>query len=116
MSPADKQRIRVLASRGLGATVIAADIGRHPSTVNWFMYSDGLRAPKQTDQPSSYLRNGRRVHRFTRAEDAYIVEQRLAGEHYTRVAELASLRFGTERTAHVIRCRLIMLAALEEES
>lgn len=114
LSDADKEQIRELASKGLGPTKIAKQIGRHPSTVNWFTYVEGLRAPTPSpDYPKSYLRNGRRVHRFTREEDEFIERHRADGLTVGEIARAASSRFGTERTGHAISLRLTMLAARE---
>jgi hypothetical protein len=113
LTDATKERIRDLAASGLNPPAIAALVDEHPSTVQWFMYSDGMRAPSQTDEPSSYMRNGRRVHRFTRAEDAFIEARRIAGDGFPEIARKAAARFGTERKPHSIQVRLIMLANLE---
>lgn len=113
LTPADHERIRELAARGLGPQLIAEELGRHQSTVNWFMYVDGLRAPRQIDAPKSYMRGGRLVHRFTALEDAYIDALRVQDFGLTAIARLTSARFGTARNPHTIRCRLVMLAARE---
>jgi hypothetical protein len=110
----DREKIRELAEQGLGPQKISHVVRRHPSTVNWFMYSEGLRAPRPSpDTPSSYLRGGRRVHRFTAAEDALIESLRVDGLAFPEIARRASEQFSTARTPHVIQCRLIMLAARE---
>lgn len=110
----DRQKIRELAEQGLGPQKISHVIRRHPSTVSWFMYSDGLRAPgRSPTAASSYFRNGRLVHRFTEAEDALIEALRVDGLSFAEIAARATERFSTNRSAHVIQCRLIMLAARE---
>lgn len=115
LTDTDRASIHVLAEQGLGSHRIARRIGRHPSTVNWYMYNAGLRAPKPApDKPVSYVRGGRRVHRFTGEEDAFITALRIQGFCPARIAELATNRYGTNRTDHTIRMRLTMLAAREE--
>lgn len=112
----DHARIHELAEQGLGSGRIARTIGKHPSTVSWFMYSAGLRAPRPSPaSPASYVRNGRRVHRFTAAEDELIEQLRARGEGFAAIAAAADAQFGTARSAHVIQCRLIMLAARGDE-
>jgi hypothetical protein len=111
----DRIRIDELAEQGMTAGAIAAQIKRHPSTVQWYMYSSGLKAPAPTpDAPKSYMRNGKLVHRFTGTEDALIQALRLQGFGLELIAEQCCKRFGTARTAHTIKCRLIMLAARED--
>lgn len=111
----DRDRIDELAGQGMNARAIAREIKRHPCTVAWYMYSAGLKAPGPTpEKPSSYVRNGRVVHRYTRDEDAFIQVLRIQSYPLTRIAEITSKRFGTARTAHTIECRLIMLAARED--
>jgi len=114
LTDADRARIHELAERGLKAGRIARIIKRHPSTVQWFMYSQGLSAPASVEKPFSYVRNGRTVHRFTSHEDAFIEALRIQDYSYEEIARNASKRFGTERSAHVVKCRLIMLASRED--
>jgi hypothetical protein len=116
LSDADRDRVTELAEAGFSAKRIGAALGKHPSTVQWCMYSNGLRAPSYGSNPGgSYTRrDGRVVHRFSPAEDQFIEAQRVAGLGLREIARLASARFGTQRTHHTIRCRLVMLAAGEE--
>lgn len=113
MTRADREQIEDLAAKGLTCGRIAQKIGRHPSTVLWFMYCNGLAAPKKLEKPIMYVRGGVRVHRFTDEEDVFI--EALAVQSYTpeEIARHAAARFGTERKHHSIRCRLKMLAARE---
>lgn len=115
MTDADRLRIEDLAEQKFSVARIAAAIGRHPSTVQWYMYCKGLRAPKRLDTPITYLRNGVRVHRFTDEEDVFIEALRIQGFSPFEIACSASARFGTERKHHSIRCRLKMLAARDVE-
>jgi IS30 family transposase len=109
----DHELIEQLAGEGVSANAIARRIGKHPSTVQWFMYSHGLAAPKQREAPMSYWRGNRQVHRFTRIEDSLIEALRVDGSTPEQIAEICSKRFGTQRSHHTIRCRLKMLAAAE---
>lgn len=113
LTDADHERIYQLAERGLGAGIIARELGRHPSAVQWFLYSEGLRAPVQLadGKPSRYMRNGRTVYLYTQEEDAFIEALRIQSFDFHKIAELSSKRFGIERKAHSVQCRLIMLAA-----
>jgi len=110
----DHDRIEQLAGEGVNANAIARTIGKHPSTVQWFMYSTGLQAPKPRKTPMRYMRGGRVVQRFTEDEDVFIQALRIQDYKPEKIAELASKRFGTQRSHHTIRCRLKMLASAEE--
>jgi hypothetical protein len=116
MTNADRQRIEELAAKKFSCGRIAKLINRHPSTVKWFMYCNGLSAPRKLEQPKMYVRGGVRVHRFTDEEDTFIEALRV--QHFTpaEIAAAAAARFGTERKHHSIRCRLKMLAARELEN
>lgn len=118
MTDSDRARIDDLAGKKLTCGRIAQLIGRHPSTVKWYMYCNGLSAPAKLEKPIVYVRNGVRVHRFTDAEDTFIQALRIQGFTPFEIACSAAARFGTERKHHSIRCRLKMLAArdLEEET
>lgn len=112
----DHRRIYEMAEQGKKANQIAKLIKRHQSTVSWFMYSQGLQAPAyNSNRPTTYIRKGRVVRLFTRDEDVFITALRIQGFNHERIAAITSKRFNTERSAHVIKCRLIMLAAREEE-
>lgn len=111
MTEADRATIEELAAKNFSCWRIAGLIGRHPSTVKWFMYCNGLSAPKKLEKPKMYVRNGVRVHRFTDEEDTFIVALRIQSYTPEQIAGYAAARFGTERKHHSIRCRLKMLAA-----
>jgi IS30 family transposase len=113
MTESDRRRIEELAEKGFKAGRISQLIGRHKSTVNWFMYCNGLCAPKKLEKPITYVRNGMRVHRFTDEEDTFIEALRIQSFSPEEIAKAAAARFGTERKHHSIRCRLKMLAARE---
>lgn len=113
LSDADHAEIYRLADKGWSANRIAVKISKHPATVQWFMYCAGLSAP-QYRNTKPYYRNGRLVTPFTPDEDAFIEALRIQDYHLDKIAEVASKRFGGQRTSHTIRCRLIMLAARHE--
>lgn len=113
LTDTDHERIHELAEKQFSVGRIAQVLKRHPSTVNWYMYCNGLRAPKKTDKPMTYVRSGIRVHRFTDDEDVFIEALRVQSFSPEQIARLASARFGTERKHHSIRCRLKMLASRE---
>jgi IS30 family transposase len=113
MTDSDRRRIDELAEKRFSVGRIAQLIGHHKSTVNWYMYCNGLRSPKKLERPITYVRCGVRVHRFTDEEDVFIEALRLQGFTPEQIAGHASMRFGTERKHHSIRCRLKMLAARE---
>ncbi len=111
----DKEVIRQFAEQGLGPDRIAKVVKRHPSTVNWFMYRDGLKAARPAPATQlTYVRNGYTVYRYTDAEDEFIEKMRTGGAGPTAIARAASERFGTSRTAHGISVRLTMLAGRDE--
>lgn len=113
LTAADHARILELAEAGMTCNAIARELGKHAATVQWFLYREGLRAPTQIEQPKSYSRGGRTIHRFTSLEDAFIEALRIQDYTTKQIAEFATKRFGTNRSPHTIRCRLIMLAARE---
>lgn len=113
MTDADHRRIEELAAKTFTAGRIAQILRRHPSTVQWYMYCNGLLAPRKLEKPITYVRNGVRVHRFTDEEDTFIEALRIQDYTPVEIAAAAAKRFGTERKHHSIRCRLKMLAARE---
>lgn len=114
MTDSDRARIEDLAAKKFSCGRIARDIRRHPSTVKWYMYCNGLSAPAKLEKPIVYVRNGVRVHRFTDEEDTFIEALRIQDFTPVEIAKAAAARFGTERKDHSIRCRLKMLAAREQ--
>jgi hypothetical protein len=112
LSKRDHEYIFALAEQGWKAHRIARAIEKHPATVQWFMYRSGLRAPayRGTDP---YFRNGRMIVPFTPEHDAFIEALRVQGYGLSKIAEMATKRFGHERSPHTINCRLVMLAARE---
>lgn len=110
----DKARIEQLAAQGMKSATIAKTIRRAKGTVTWYMYTAGLLAPKSASTASSYVRRGRTVHRYTADEDTLITTLRLQNFSLETIADQCSKRFGTNRTPHSIKVRLIMLAARED--
>lgn len=114
LTDADRDRIFALAEQKFSAGRIAQLLKRHQSTVLWFMYCNGLQAPRPNAKPIVYTRgDGVVVHRFTDAEDVFIEAMRTQGMKPDEIAALAAARFGTQRKHHSIRCRLKMLASRE---
>jgi IS30 family transposase len=109
----DHEMIFSLAARGWKSGRIAATIEKHPSTVQWFMYRHGLKAPDYRDT-KPFWRNGRLVVPFTRDEDAFITALRIQGFKPAKIAELTTKRYGNQRSHHTVACRLVMLAARED--
>ena len=115
LSEADRARIFELAERGLKPGPIARRIEKHPATVRWFMYRNGLAQPTRQrnampkDRPNSAGRKG-----YTAEEDAFILGLRCQGVDLRVIAERATERFGHKRTRHGVEVRLVMLAACED--
>lgn len=111
----DHDRIDELAAAGKTCNEISKTIGRHPATIQWYLYREGLKAPKSVEGPHrTHTRgDGVSVTRYTADEDVFIEAMRVQDFSHEKIAELSGKRFGIRRTAHSIRCRLIMLAARE---
>jgi AraC-like DNA-binding protein len=109
----DHDRIHELAAKGLKCGQIAQRLGRHQSTVQWYMYSEGLQAPTPAAEGTvlTYKRGDHTVNRFSAEEDAFIETLRIEGVPISEIADRSSQRFGINRKHHSVRCRLIMLAA-----
>lgn len=114
LTDAERARIIELAEGGASSCAIARELNRHQSSVGWLLYSEGLRAPKPAENPKPYQRGGVTVQRFSAEEDAFIEALRTQEYSVSKIAELSSKRFEIRRTAHAVRCRLVMLAAREE--
>jgi IS30 family transposase len=112
LSASDHERIHELHERGWKSTRIARALRKHPSTVQWFMYRNGLKAPEYRDA-KPYTRNGRQVVPFSPDEDLFIEAKRTEGIGPRAIAKAADREFGTNRNHHTIACRLVMLAARE---
>lgn len=112
LSEVNHEQIFAMADRGWKSTRIAREIRRHPSTVQWFMYRNGLAAPVYHGS-EPYYRGGRLVIPFDAEQDAFIEALRIQGFDFNEIADLAAKRFGFTRSGHTIFCRLTMLAARE---
>lgn len=114
LSDADRDQIIALAGKGWNSGRVARRIGKHPSTVQWFMYTHGLRPPRQANTTAPYTRqDGRVVRRFTHDEDDRMQALRRDGKTPTQIAALTS-EFGHPRSMHTVACRLVMLGGLED--
>lgn len=112
LTEADHERIFALADEGWKSPRIARAILKHPSTVQWFMYRHGLKAPAYGMGPC--MRGGRLVMPFTPEEDAFVLALRVQDYSPRQIADLATKRFGHPRNHHTVACRLVMLAARED--
>ena len=115
LSAADHERIISLAP-SLSSGQIAQKLGKHPGTVAWFMYRQGLKGRRSTRVLKPYYRKGVLVRPFCADEDKFIEEARSAGDGLSAIAAAIRLRFGYERAIHSIHNRLTMLASYEEAS
>lgn len=115
LAAADHERIHALAESGTKPTRIAQLISKHPSTVRFYMYRQGLCVPTGSRQPA-YLRNGVPVRPFSPEEDAMMVDLRRQSLSSHVIATRLGERFGYTRSPHTIRIRLAMLAAAEDAS
>lgn len=114
LSDEDKVTIERLASslKKPAPGPIARRISKHPNTVWWYMVTRGLiQREIKYDQRQTYVRNGRTVYRYTREQDARIVELRRQGKSRREIAEIVSVEFGIHRDKHSIEVRLTMLGA-----
>ena len=114
LSDAHHARIFEMAERGLKSGPIARAILKHPATVRWFMFRNGLakvavRHAMPTDKPNARGRKG-----YTAAEDAFIVALRADGVDLRVIAARATAEFGHPRSRHGIEVRLVMLASSDE--
>jgi hypothetical protein len=113
LTPADHERIFELAELGWKAHRIASAIGKNSSTVQWFMYVNGLDAPNYRMR-GPYVRNGRTVTPFDKAEDDFIQRLRVDGLPQSAIKDATNKRFGRNRSDSTIMHRLVMLAARED--
>lgn len=116
MTTEDKTKIEQLASRMKkpNAGRIAAQINRHPATVNWFMLTRGLIERKPGRARHTYVRNGKTIHPYTEEHDAFILDLRSRGKVFREIGDLVTTKFGIERNAHSVQVRIIQLAAAPE--
>ena len=115
LTDADREQIFALAERGLRCGPIARRLEKHPATVRWFMYRNGLVQPLRrhampVDRPNASGRKG-----YTAEEDAFLLELREADVDLRVIAQRMTERFGHPRSRHGVEVRLTMLAAREDE-
>lgn len=113
LSEADHERIFEMAEKGWKPSRIAQTLSKHPSTVQWFMYRQGLSAPSY-GKPAQVRKDGTVVKPFLPEEDDVILKLRIDGAGPTSIARTMTERFGHKRSMHTIACRLVMLASREE--
>jgi hypothetical protein len=117
MTDADRAEIERLAATMSKPTSgkIARRINRHVATVNSYMFSHGLIERKVGRAPRIYERNGKIVHPYTEAHDAFIEGLRSLGKNFREIAEFVTAEFGIERNQFSVRIRLIQLAAAPDD-
>lgn len=113
MTDSDRRRAVEMADAGLGSTAIARELGRNVSTVSYYLSTQGLTRTIQVDVAHASVRGDRVLRRFTREEDAFMQERRVAGDACGVIARLCTERFGHPRTARTVAVRLTCLASLE---
>ncbi len=114
LSEADHDKIFALAEKGVKPSSIARRIQKHPATVRWFMYRNGLASPRPASNNAPADRSdarGRKV--YSAQEDAFIWRLRVAGTELAEIARRTTERFGHPRTRHSVEVRLVMLSARE---
>lgn len=116
MTDADRAEIERLAATMAKPTPgkIARRINRHVATVNSYMFNHGLINRKVGRATRAYQRNGKTVHPYAEAHDAFIEALRCQGKKFREIAELVTAEFGIPRNVHSVRIRLIQLAAAPE--
>ena len=112
LSDRDREAIFNLADAGLKAWSIARRLRKHPSTVSYFMYRNGLKqlAAKRR-QP--FRRGGVLVIPFSEEEDDFIQEKSIDGISASRIAAMMEPRFGVPRSRDAVTSRLMLLASDE---
>lgn len=95
---------------------IALRLNRHVATVNWYMLIRGLiERPVTYVTTQPYVRDGRTIFPFDRAEDVRVVALRREGKSPREIADIVNAEFARDRTAHGIGVRLVRLAATPAE-
>lgn len=112
LAEAEKDLIEQLGEQGLKPWSIARRLGRHPSSVTWFMSTVGLKRLGEA-RKRAFTRQGREVRPFTEVEDAFATECSCAGLPPAAIARKMTERFGYERSRDTVACRLMMLASDE---
>jgi DNA-binding CsgD family transcriptional regulator len=105
----EREQINTLVDEGLKSRRIASRLNRHPSTVNFYLATNGLRKLAFQRRPVFYIRAGRKVYPFTTDEDAYIQALRVQDYTWQQIAIFSAKRFGHRRSAATIGTRLRML-------
>jgi len=116
LSEADHERIFALAGKGLTCGPIAQRIEKHPATVRWFMYRNGLAQPGQRHAKPADKADARGRKGYSAEEDAHLLALRAAGTDLRVIAENMTERFGHPRSRHGVEVRLTMLAARDDDA
>jgi transposase-like protein len=112
----EKTEIIALREKGWGLERLAEKFECHVGSISWCCLMAGVSAPRRneqkkinnTDPRPEYMRNGRRVRRFSADEDKLIQEMRERGE------TLAAICRATGRQHNSIIGRLCGLARRDE--
>jgi IS30 family transposase len=96
---------------------IARRLNRHTATVTWYCITHGLVERRRPSAPlsASYVRNGRRIHRYDAEEDALILAMRVQDFSFVEIARHSNARFNRDRNEHGIRVRCVVLASYDDE-
>lgn len=94
---------------------IAYRLNRHVSTVTWYMLTHGLLERKPRHAAHEYVRNGKVVHPYTKAQDDRLLALRIVGNSYRAIAEILTVEFGIERNCHSVQVRAVQLAAAPDD-
>lgn len=118
MSPEEKASIANLVETMRDPTPgkIASRLNRHIATVTWHMLTRGLLERPVGRAPHTYKRNGKTIHPYARAHDAFIEDLRSQGKNFRQIGELVTAEFGIVRSGHSVQVRLIQLAAAPDET
>lgn len=113
MTAAEKVEIERLVAtlKKPSPTAIARRLSRHPATVKWHMLRNGLLTLRPGYLKRPYSINGVARVPWSPAQDARLVELRIAGKSYRAIAEILSAEFGIVRKLHSCQVRDVMLAA-----
>lgn len=117
MTDAERAELERLATTLKKPTpsAISRRLNRHIGTVTWYMITHGLiERTVQYGLTEPYERNGQKIYPYCAAQDARLLELRLAGKSTGQIAEIVTSEFGVPRREHSVRVRLTMLAAYAE--
>lgn len=116
LTEAEKDRIFELADEDrLSAWTIARRIGRHPSTISWYLTRLGFKRLSRS-RKAPFLRKGQRVVPFSEDEDRYMLRRSAQGVITAEITREMNRLFPHSdhpRSRDTVSCRLMMLASDE---